>query len=92
LESELRPGISIEEARRVLGESGIKYRELAAKETRDEVIDGQPFSQRVGDRVLDGRRFAGGVPCTDVLGLAVSFSPDGKLRSRFVHRYYRDCM
>lgn len=92
LESKLSPGISIDEARRALNESGIRYSESDVKESSDKVIEGQSFSQRVGDKILHGRKSAGGVPCTDNLALTLSFSSDGKLRSRFIHRYYHDCV
>jgi len=92
LESQLSPGISLDDARRALTESGIRYRELDVKTSSDEIIEGQPFSQRSGDKLLDGRKAAGGTPCTDILGVTLSFSPDGRLRSRSIHRHYRDCM
>jgi hypothetical protein len=92
VDGQTRPGISIDEARRALNESGIRYSESDVKESSDKVIEGQSFSRRVEDKILHGRKSAAGVPCTDNLALTLSFSPDGKLRSRFIHRYYHDCV
>ena len=83
LESKLSPGISIDEARGALDESGIRYRELDVKESGVEIIERQPFAQRVGDKLLDGGRGAGGVPCTDILSLTLSFLSSGRFARRF---------
>jgi hypothetical protein len=66
LESKLGPGISIDEARGALDESGIRYRELDVKESRVEIIERQPFAQRVGDKLLDGGEVPVGYPAQTV--------------------------
>ena len=66
LESKLSPGISIDEARGALDESGIRYRELDVKESRVEIIERQPFAQRVGDKLLDGGEVPVGYPAQTV--------------------------
>ena len=92
LTAQIHEGISIGEARQLLGKHGIRFEEKVAEEDVDQTIEGERYTQRVGDRLIDGSTSTIDGGCTDTFSMRMSFAADGKMRSRRIRRRTNDCL